>query len=251
VELVGRPRAPGRAEGTARWVTGPLALPLRPAPSGGLVLCAREVVARPSAGPEPFSAAALVLAEPEPALPAPAGVPAVGEIPFALVSDGDRVVVDGDAGRLDLPEVKATSVVTSFLERSDGRILLLKRSDKVGSFRGRWAGVSGYLELATPLGQAYREIEEETGIPPARLTLVTVGTPLFARGEGRAFEVHPFRFRVLDPEVRTDWEHTESRWVAPSQIPGLPTVPRLWETWERVATDSRDRRGPHGAPRKP
>jgi 8-oxo-dGTP diphosphatase len=251
VELVGRPRAPGRAEGTARWVSGPLALPLRPAAPGGLVLCAREVVALPHPGPEPFSAAALVLGEPEPALPVPPGVPAVGDIPPELISDGDRVTVDGDAGWVDLPEVNATPVVTSFLERSDGRILLLKRSEKVGSFRGRWAGISGYLELATPIEQAYREVEEETGISPARLTLVTVGTPLFARGEGRAFEVHPFHFRVHDPEVLTDWEHTESQWVAPSQIRGLPTVPRLWETWQRVATDSRDRRGPHGASRKP
>lgn len=36
-------------------------------------------------------------------------------------------------------------VVTVFLRRG-GRILILKRSRKVGSYQGRWAGISGFIE---------------------------------------------------------------------------------------------------------
>ena len=36
-------------------------------------------------------------------------------------------------------------VVTCFLE-SEGEILILYRSEQVGSYQGRWAGVSGYVE---------------------------------------------------------------------------------------------------------
>ncbi|ELK44964.1 translation initiation factor aIF-2B subunit alpha, partial [Haloferax sp. BAB-2207] len=36
-------------------------------------------------------------------------------------------------------------VVTVFL-RHDGRVLLTRRSDAVGTYQGRWAGVSGYVE---------------------------------------------------------------------------------------------------------
>jgi len=53
------------------------------------------------------------------------------------------------------------NIVTSFLFK-DGKVLLLKRSNKVGSFRGKWAGISGYIENETSLEAALREIKEET-----------------------------------------------------------------------------------------
>ena len=58
--------------------------------------------------------------------------------------------------------MKEIAVVTCFLTHR-GRILLLKRSDRVGSYRGRWAGVSGYMETE-PDAQALVEIFEETGL---------------------------------------------------------------------------------------
>jgi len=36
-------------------------------------------------------------------------------------------------------------VVTSFLEY-DNKILILRRSQAVGTYQGKWAGVSGYIE---------------------------------------------------------------------------------------------------------
>jgi len=53
-------------------------------------------------------------------------------------------------------------VVTCFLE-SDGEILILRRSRQVGSYQGKWAGVSGFIET-TADEQALVEIEEETGL---------------------------------------------------------------------------------------
>ena len=55
------------------------------------------------------------------------------------------------------------SVATSFLTYR-GKILVLKRSGKVGSYQGAWAGVSGYVEEdEQPLDTALKEVEEETG----------------------------------------------------------------------------------------
>ena len=53
-------------------------------------------------------------------------------------------------------------MVTCFLE-SRGQILLLCRSERVGTYQGRWAGVSGYIE-GPPDVQALVEIDEETGL---------------------------------------------------------------------------------------
>ena len=42
-------------------------------------------------------------------------------------------------------DAEATDVVTVFL-RNGGAVLLLRRSDEVGSYRGRWGAVAGHAE---------------------------------------------------------------------------------------------------------
>jgi 8-oxo-dGTP pyrophosphatase MutT (NUDIX family) len=170
------------------------------------------------------------------------GVPGVSGVDPELVRRGDRVAFDGSMGALELLDVTPVHVVTSFLEKDDGRILLLRRSGRVGSFRGFWAGVSGFLEEVTPKAQAFREIEEETGIPSPLLALVSEGAPVYARDRDRVYVVHPFRFRTGESEVRLDWEHSESEWVRPSEIRERSTVPRLKDAWEAVAPGSAPRR---------
>lgn len=126
-------------------------------------------------------------------------------------------------------------VVTCFLE-SEGKILLLRRSQRVGTYRGRWAGVSGYVET-TPDEQALTEIREETSLGPEDVDLVSRGDVLQVEdGElGVRWVVHPYLFHVSFPErIAIDWEHVETRWVFPGEIAGYETVPGLKETLERV-----------------
>jgi 8-oxo-dGTP diphosphatase len=129
-------------------------------------------------------------------------------------------------------------VVTCFLEH-DKKIPLLRRSERVGTYRGRWAGVSGYIEEGhTPYQQALEEIKEETGLDRENVKLIKEGQPLDVVDEqmGRKWIVYPFRFQVMEPgKIEIDWEHTELRWIDPKDIGKYPTVPKLLETWERVA----------------
>src|SRR5215510_15987561 len=98
-----------------------------------------------------------------------------------------------------------THVVTCFLLRRDGgadRVLLVRRSDRVGTYRGAWAGISGFVEPGvTPLEQAYTELREEAGLSPDDLQLLCTGTPLGVRDEdlGREWVVHPFLFLLPNP----------------------------------------------------
>jgi len=126
-------------------------------------------------------------------------------------------------------------VVTCFLE-SEGEILLLCRSERVGSYQGRWAGVSGYIE-ATAEEQAWVEIEEETGLSGEEVELVRQGEPLAVEDEklGVRWVVHPYLFHVKDRgKVKIDWEHKEARWIDPKEIDSYQTVPMLRETLARV-----------------
>jgi 8-oxo-dGTP diphosphatase len=129
-------------------------------------------------------------------------------------------------------------VVTCFLEH-DGQIMILRRSDRVGTYRGKWAGVSGYIEEgSTSSQQAWTEIKEEMGLAREDVELVREGQPLEVVDDelGRKWIVHPFWFRVLKPEkVRIDWEHTEAKWIAPEEIGQYQTVPNLREAWQRVS----------------
>jgi 8-oxo-dGTP diphosphatase len=126
-------------------------------------------------------------------------------------------------------------VVTCFLE-SEGEILILRRSGEVGSYRGSWAGVSGYIE-STADEQALTEIEEETGLERGEVELLKKGKPLAVEDEGLGTRwlVHPYLFHIKDRDrIRIDWEHKESRWIKPEDIARYQTVPKLKEALSRV-----------------
>jgi 8-oxo-dGTP diphosphatase len=126
-------------------------------------------------------------------------------------------------------------VVTCFLE-SAGEILILRRSQAVGSYRGKWAGVSGYIE-STADEQTLTEIEEETNLKRDEVELVKKGEPLAVEDEGLGTRwlIHPYRFLIKDRnKIKIDWEHKESRWIKPEDIDKYPTVPKLKEALARV-----------------
>lgn len=137
--------------------------------------------------------------------------------------------------------MEETHVVTCFLLRHDpehgDRVLLLRRSPRVGTYQGRWAGVSGYLEAADPLEQAYTELREEAGLSRRDVRLLAAGRPVTVEDAalGRRWVVHPFLFLVREPDrVVTDWEHVAARWVPPDSLAGEPTVPGLAEALAAV-----------------
>ena len=126
-------------------------------------------------------------------------------------------------------------VVTCFLE-SDSKILLLRRSSQVGSYRGKWAGVSGYVE-SPPDKQALIEIHEEVNLDSDNVQLIKQGEPLAIDDKelGTRWVVHPFLFHVANPEkVKIDWEHREYTWINPIDIDNYNTVPGLKNTLMKV-----------------
>jgi 8-oxo-dGTP pyrophosphatase MutT (NUDIX family) len=144
--------------------------------------------------------------------------------------------------------VKEIHVVTCFLLRSGphGRdeVLILRRSGRVRTYQGRWAGVSGYLEdePAAAEQQARREIQEETGLSSADIELARAGEPLSFEDADldTRWTVHPFLFRVRPgTAIAIDWEHTEARWVQPGSLGRYRTVPRLGEALARVYSPKR------------
>lgn len=134
--------------------------------------------------------------------------------------------------------LRTTHVVTCILRRDDTdppHILLLRRSERVGSYRGHWAGVSGFVEPGvTPDEQAYTEIKEETTLQKDQVRMLRRGMVVehIDRSIGRHFYIHPYLFTVLTPEqIATDWEAIETRWIEPAELEEYETVPKLREVY--------------------
>jgi 8-oxo-dGTP pyrophosphatase MutT (NUDIX family) len=129
-------------------------------------------------------------------------------------------------------------IVTAFIEYR-GKILLLRRSQKVKTMKGKWAGVSGYIEKSEePVRRAITEIKEETGFTDENIKFLEEGKPLEAADNmtpnNITWVVHPFYFRSNTDDVQLDWEHDAYKWIHPSELEKFDTVPRLKEAFDRV-----------------
>ncbi len=127
-------------------------------------------------------------------------------------------------------------VVTCLLINEEGKLLILKRSDKVKTYKGLWGGVAGYVEPGEePYETALKEIQEEVGIEKEHVVLINQGnivkfTDIY---EGNQYEwtIYPFVFKIRkNQKIQIDWEHLEYLWITPSEITRYYTVPHLKQT---------------------
>lgn len=134
--------------------------------------------------------------------------------------------------------MKTQSVVTCFIEHQ-GKILILKRSDKVKTYKGKWAAVSGYLESGTdnPEQRAIKEVGEETGLKIEDVEHIYKGTPMEIIDSEINIKwlVHSYLLKIksLD-KIKIDWEHSDIRWIEPEELLNYKTVPKLTETFQQI-----------------
>jgi len=130
--------------------------------------------------------------------------------------------------------LRPTHVVTCILlryDQPDPRMLIVQRSERVGSYNARWAGISGFVEPGVAADeQAYTEIREETTLQHEQVRMLRRGVVVehVDAQLGRHFYIHPFLFEVLMPErIQTDWEAINMSWIDPADLHNYDTVPKL------------------------
>jgi predicted aconitase with swiveling domain len=157
-------------------------------------------------------------------------IPIVYGIDVSLLSDEDEGVVNGSNGSILLKGIKLQKVSTAILLHED-KILLLKRSEKVGSYKGMWAGISGYVEEdEVPEETAMREIQEEIGLEKKDLKFLRKGEKAYVRYNELIWLVHPILFETDNSKIHLDWEHVEFKWIRPGEILNYDTVPKFKES---------------------
>lgn len=119
---------------------------------------------------------------------------------------------------------KAVSLVLM----SNRDILILRRSDKVRTNKGKWSVVSGEVESDNPLETAYNEILQETGITRNQLKLIRRGKPLKVKPKPTSeTTIYPHLFKTSTRTVTMNYEHIDYAWIRPEQVHRYDTVPKF------------------------
>lgn len=140
-------------------------------------------------------------------------------------------------GRINYHNAKKAFVITCFAKYND-KILLLKRSDKVWTYKNKWNVIAGYLDEVKPLKQkALEELKEETKITKDKVSKVQIAEPFEFHDKSidTTFVVHPILIELKEkPEIKLDFEHTEAKWVKKEELSSYDAVPNMLESAKRV-----------------
>ena len=140
-------------------------------------------------------------------------------------------------GRIDYRTADVALVVTIFVQYQT-KILLLKRSDKVGTYKEKWNAISGYLDEISPLEEKIlEELEEEIGVTKKDIFHLSFGEPytLIDNDIHKQFIVYPALAKLnKKSKIRLDWEHSEYCWIEPKNITQFDLIPDLNIGLERV-----------------
>ena len=140
-------------------------------------------------------------------------------------------------GRINYANSDIAPVITCIVRFGD-KILLLKRSNNVSTYKGKWQVVAGYLDEVRPLKEkVLEELREEIGITEKQIKKIKYGKILEFHDKdiGKTWIVNPVLAELKEkPQIKIDFEHTEYRWIKPEQIEKFDIVPNLKESVRRV-----------------
>ena len=139
-------------------------------------------------------------------------------------------------GRIDYSKSDKAPVVTVFIKYKD-KILLLKRSNNVSTYKGKWNTVAGYLDELKPLKKKIQEeLREELGIGEDVMLSLSLGKSYQFRDIkiGKTWIVYPALAELKDDKVKLDKEHTDFRWIKPDEMKEFDIVPHLEKSFRAV-----------------
>ncbi len=124
--------------------------------------------------------------------------------------------------------------VKGIVRRSDGKILILKRSEHDDHKPNVWETPGGGMDkMESPQEALKREIIEETGLA------VTVTQPFnvftFKKDTGEFKVGITFICDYIDGEVNLSFEHSEFRWIEASEFANMESVSSLHEEIDRYS----------------
>lgn len=130
-------------------------------------------------------------------------------------------------GQIDYTNTRWAPVINCVLQYKN-KILILKRSDKLSFYPGRWNGLSGFLDDKRSLREkVLEEIGEEVGIKKTDIISIKPGQ-IFDQEEPKhkkTWIVHPVLVKIKTDKIKTDWEAQDYRWIIPADTKKYKLMP--------------------------
>jgi len=140
-------------------------------------------------------------------------------------------------GRIDYSNSDIAPVITVFVKFKD-EILLLKRSNKVGSYPEKWNTVAGYLDELKPINKKiFEELKEEIGIDRNLILSINIGKThkITDVHINKTWIIHPVLVEIKEmPKIKLDYEHTEFKWIKQEELKNFDTVPKIDKSFENA-----------------
>lgn len=142
-------------------------------------------------------------------------------------------------GRINYSNSDTAPVIVIFIKYKD-KIILLKRSDKVRTYQGKWNTVAGYLDEMKPINEKIlQELREELKIKKSNILSIRLGEPYTFKDVkvevNKTWIVHPILIELKKkPEIKLDWEHIKYQWIKPGGLKNFETVPDLSKSFDNL-----------------
>lgn len=140
-------------------------------------------------------------------------------------------------GRINYSNSDSATVITVFIKYKE-EILILKRSNKVATYQGRWNTVAGYIDELKPIHEKIiEEINEEIGVKKDNILSQRIGKSYMFKDMkvNKTWIVIPVLVELKNkPDIKLDWEHTEYKWIKPEELKRYNIVPKIEESLRRA-----------------
>ena len=143
-------------------------------------------------------------------------------------------------GRINYSDSDKAPVITVFVKYKD-KILLLKRSNKVRTYQGKWNTIAGYLDEVKPIKEkVLEELREEINVNEKDISDIKYGNSYKLNDSkiNKIWIVHPVLVELKNKvEIKLDWEHTEYKWINPEELKKFDIVTDLDKSLRNVLNE--------------
>lgn len=132
-----------------------------------------------------------------------------------------------DQKKVDYTNIHWAPVVNCVVSYN-GKVLLVKRSDKVGFYPNYWNGISGFLDDDRTLKEkVIEELEKEIGIGLDQIESMQFGEIFHepSLDYKKTWIVHPVLVELKTGKIKTNWEADEYKWVYLDKIDEYEILP--------------------------
>lgn len=139
-------------------------------------------------------------------------------------------------GQTDFTNIHWAPVINCVVSYA-GKILLVKRSDKVGYYPDYWNGISGFLDDDRTLKEkVIQEIENELGIGLNEIESMQFGEIFHepALKYKKTWIVHPVLVELKTNKIKTDWEASEHKWVYIDEVDEYKLLPGFKKVVKKI-----------------